>query len=135
MAKELHLSIVMSEIKTRTEHIVLGEDGIVKCKAFKYSQHTLEDARENIEAVRTLAKGKRVPVLVDITEVKGADREARAYLASEEAAIVQCAAALIVGSPLSKIVGNFFLGLNKTKFPTRLFTSEKRAVRWLNTFV
>jgi len=125
----------MNEIKTRTEHIVLGEDGIVKCKAFKYSQHTLEDAKENIEAVRLLAKGRRVPVLVDITEVKGADREARAYLASEEVAVVQSAAALIVGSPISKLVGNFFIGLNKTTFPTRLFTDEKRAVKWLNTFI
>lgn len=125
----------MNEIKTRTEHIALGKDGIVKCKAFKYSQHTLEDAKENIEAVRALANGRRVPVLVDITEVKGADREARAYLASEEVATVQSAAALIVGSPISKLVGNFFIGLNKTKFPTRLFTNEKRAMKWLNTFV
>lgn len=125
----------MREIKTRTEHIVLGEDGIVRCKAFKYSLHTLEDAKENIEAVRVLANGKRVPVLVDITEVKGADREARSYLGSEEVAAVQSAAALIVGSPISKLVGNFFIGLNKTKFPTKLFTDEKRAMKWLNTFI
>ena len=29
------------------------------------------------------------------------------------------------------IVGNFFIGLNKPKFPTKLFTQEKEAVIWL----
>jgi hypothetical protein len=125
----------MNEITTRTEHIILEDSGIIRCKAFKYSEHTLEDAKENIDAVRILAKGKKVPVFVDITEVKGADREAREYLSSKETGDIQSACALLVGSALSRLVGNFFLGLNKTPFPTRLFTDEKKAIDWLKTFL
>jgi hypothetical protein len=125
----------MNEIKTRTEHIFLDATGIMKCKAFKFSEHNLEDAIENVEAVRILANGKRVPVFVDITEVKGANREAREYLASDEVAHIQVACALLVDTALSRLVGNFFLGLNKTKFPTKLFTDEAKAMEWLKTFV
>lgn len=125
----------MNEIITQTERIVLDDSGIVKCKAFKGSLLTLENAKENIEAVKTLANGKTVPVLVDITETKGGDKEARDYLASKEVASVQSACALLVSSPLSQLIGNFFLGLNKTHFPTRLFKDEGKAIDWLKKFL
>ena len=38
-------------------------------------------------------------------------------------------------SPLTRAIGNFFLGLNKPLMPTRLFTSEEEALAWLKTFV
>jgi hypothetical protein len=125
----------MNEITTRTEHMSIDEGGFIRCKAFKYSEHTLEDAKENINAVKQLAQGRKVAVLVDISEVKGADREAREYLSSPEAGKIQSACALIVGSAVSRLVGNFFLGLNKTPFPTKLFTDEAKAVEWLKTFI
>lgn len=125
----------MNEIITQTERIVLDDSGIVKCKAFKGSLQTLENAIENVQAVKTLANGKLVPILVDITETKGANKEARAYLAGKEAGEVQSACALIVSSPLSQLIGNFFLGLNKTQFPTRLFNDEQKAIEWLNKFL
>jgi hypothetical protein len=125
----------MNEITTRTEHIFIDEYGLIQCKAFKYSEHTLEDAKENINAVKLLAQGRKVPVMVDITEVKGANREAREYLSSPEAGKIQSACALLVGSALSRLVGNFFLGLNKTPFPTKLFTDEAKAIEWLKTFL
>jgi hypothetical protein len=31
-------------------------------------------------------------------------------------------------------MGNFFLGLNKPHFPTKLFTSEEKAEVWLKEF-
>jgi hypothetical protein len=74
-------------------------------------------------------------VLVDIRESKGASRECRAYFASDEAAKIQSAGALLISSPLSRLIGNFFIGLNKPKFPTTLFTNEYEAIKWLKTFL
>jgi hypothetical protein len=125
----------MKEIITNTERITLDETGVVRCKAFKNSLLSLTDAKENIQAVKLLAKGKKVPVFVDITETKGGTKEARSYLASAEVALVQSACALLVSSPLSQLIGNFFLGLNRTKFPTRLFNDENKAMEWLKTFL
>jgi hypothetical protein len=44
------------------------------------------------------------------------------------------ATALIISSPLSRAIGNFFLGLNRTSMPTRLFTSEADALAWLSEY-
>jgi hypothetical protein len=131
----LYSNLSMEEVKTRTQIIRMGDDGIVRCQAFKDSHHTLLDSIENIKAVAAVSNGKCSPVLVDIKEVKGIDRDARAYLASDEIAKHQSACALIIESSLSRLIGNFFLGLNKTKFPSKLFNEETSAIEWLKTFL
>jgi hypothetical protein len=125
----------MEEIITNTERITLDETGVIRCKAFKNTLLNLDDAKENIQAVKILANGKKTPVLVDITLAKGALKDARDFFAGTEAGQIQSACALLVNSPLSQLVGNFFLGLNKTKFPTRLFKNEEKAIEWLKTFL
>ncbi len=62
-------------------------------------------------------------------------RDARVYFAGSESKKVHSAAALLAQSPLSKVLGNLFLGLNKPLFPTRLFTSEKDAIEWLKGYI
>ena len=44
------------------------------------------------------------------------------------------ATALLTSSPVSKTIGNFFMGLNKPLSPTRLFTNSDKAIQWLHTF-
>lgn len=125
----------MVEIITKTETITLDKSGIVKCIVHKDAFMELEDAVENVKSVETLTNGKPVPVYVDIRLSKGSSKEARAYLASFEVADVQVACALHVDSMLSQLIGNFFLGLNKTKFPVKLFKDEQKAMEWLKTFL
>ncbi len=125
----------MKEITTQTQKITLESSGIVKCKALDGVFIDLEDARENIHAVKVLSGGKTIPVFVDITNAKGATKEARAYFAGDEAGNVQSACALLIASPLASLIGNFFLGLNKTKFPIKLFREEDKAENWLKTFL
>lgn len=120
---------------TKSETIILDPSGIAKCYVHKDYFLVLEDARENLETVRQFGNGKLVPVLVDIRDAKGASKECRAYFASEEAAKIQSACALLVASPLSRLIGNFFIGLNKTKFPTKLFSNEAEAMDWLKNFL
>jgi hypothetical protein len=78
---------------------------------------------------------KRRVKFVDLTKVTAIHREARLYFAGEETAKVQSAAGLLIGSPLTRAIGNFFMGLNKPLIPTRLFTSEAEAIAWLKGFV
>lgn len=123
------------QIITRTERIELDDLGIVVCTVLDNSYVTEEDARENIDAVQELANGKSIPVLVDIRRSKGISKEARAFLASADIPPIQCACALLVESAISRVIGSFFLGLNKTHFPLRLFTNEQDAREWLQTFL
>jgi hypothetical protein len=38
-----------------------------------------------------------------------------------------------VANPLSRVIGNFFLGLSKTAFPLRLFSDTDNAIAWLRS--
>lgn len=125
----------MSKVITKSETIIFDSSGIVKCCIHDGYFLELVDAKENIEAIKQFANGNALPVLVDIRQSKGGSKESRAYFASEEVGKIQSACALLVTSPLSRLIGNFFIGFNKTKFPTKLFSSEENAMIWLKTFL
>ena len=100
-------------------------------------QVTEELAKENIDAqetVRDEVKRAKTRVLIDMTEVAKISKEARDYFANERTASIQRATALLIGSPVSRVIGNFFMGLNKPISPTRLFTDPHKAIQWLHTF-
>ena len=122
-------------IETRSQRIWMGEDGIMRFVALPVPEHTLDDAKENVEIAAKICKGKKVPGLVDIREVKSVSREARMHYAGDENAKVLSAVAILVDSPISRIIGNFFIGLNKAPFPCKLFSSESAAIEWLREFI
>jgi hypothetical protein len=73
--------------------------------------------------------------VVDYRGIASQDRAARAWYASPNTGKHVCAVALLVGSPLSRIIGNFFMGLNKPPFPVRIFGDEAEALAWLTGFL
>ena len=91
----------------------------------------LADARENIEVIYELAGRQRTLVLVDSRGVRWQSREAREHFVSTDAARATLAIALLVGSPISRVLGNFFIRFEKHRFPTALFDDEDKAIRWL----
>jgi hypothetical protein len=124
-----------SVVETQTRRIWLDDEGIVRATAKPNSMMTLEDAKEHILTVAGLCGGIRRPLVVDITGHKAMNREARKYFAGAETAKVESAAALVIRSPMAKAIGNFFMGLDKTLIPTRLFTSEEEATQWARQFL
>jgi hypothetical protein len=95
---------------------------------------TLEDAMIEIAFCAEVGGGEMVAALVNITHAKSVNQEARKYYSSEDAERVYKAVALIVNSPVSKMLGNFFIGLNKPPMPLKLFNSEEEGVAWLKGF-
>lgn len=97
-------------------------------------QMELADAQENVAAIFALAGGRRSRVLVDMRGVRSQSREARQYFAGPEAEKATRAVALLIGSPVSRVLANFFLRLTNQQIPTALFTSEEAAIAWLMRF-
>jgi len=129
----------VKELKTETSTQKLfwdSENEIVWGELFG-DQATEELAKENVDAQETVRDGMRkrkTRVLIDMTTVNEISKEARDYFANERTASIQRATALLIGSPVSRVIGNFFMGLNKPISPTRLFTDPQKAIRWLHTF-
>ena len=94
----------------------------------------LADAVENVAAIGELSGGRRSRVLVDMRGVRSQSREARHYFAGEQAEQVTRAVALLIGSPVSRVLANFYLRLRRQRIPTALFNDEAAAVSWLLAF-
>ena len=119
-------------IDTRTERLWLHPDGYVIAEVRPGLIADLDDAVVNVAAVGTLAAGVPLPLLLDMrAHATSATRECREYYAGAEAQRVNLAVAMLVRSHVSRVVGNFFLGLNKTRFPFRMFSDLDEAVAWL----
>ena len=123
------------EIHTRTGRHWLGDDGIIGSVYLPGAEDTRADAVENVRAFETLASGRRTPILIDARVVASLSREARVHYASPESLRTVLAMAILVGSPVSRMIGNFFLTLNKPLVPIRLFTGEAEARAWLRGFL
>jgi hypothetical protein len=119
-----------STVSTRTCAFTLDE-GYLVARFHAGAEVTVEDAHANLEVTGQLGGWRRVLVLVDLRLLKSQTPEARALLAGPVAARVSAAVALLIGSPLSRVLGNFYLRFNRPETPTRLFSSEEEARAWL----
>ena len=123
--------------ETSTQKLYWDEDNqIVFGECFNMI-HSEEKAKENVDAqerVRDRLGKEKTRVLVDMRAIKSISRDAREYYANERTASIQRATALVIKSPLSRVIANFFMGLNRPLTPTRMFTDVDEAIEWLQSF-
>jgi len=125
-----HDSGTFSHVKFR---MWLRPDGIVQLAWAARVAIVVEDAVAAIEAMAQLTGGRQSPLLVDVHEQGPMDRPARTEFTRRGDLV--SAVALIVGTPLSRLMGNFFLSVSKPVAPTRLFDDDASAIAWLRGFV
>lgn len=111
----------------------LRSDGIVQMTWISQAANDLEDAIAAISAMSELTGGRRSALLVDLHDSGQQTRPARVEFARRGDLV--SAVALIVGTPLSRIMGNFFLSVNKPPYPVRLFDDEASGLAWLQAIV
>lgn len=89
------------------------------------------EARIAGDIVRTLAAGRRKPVLLVITGVVGVSMEARRVYSGSIAAT---AFALVGESPVDRVIAHYLLRSRSETIPAQFFTSESAAVEWLRQY-
>ncbi|MDH5366323.1 MAG: hypothetical protein OEW67_05005 [Cyclobacteriaceae bacterium] len=109
------------------------KNGILHCYFKKRDRIDINIAKEGVKDRIEFIKKKDYPCLFDISKVNEVSKEARDYLANEGNDYV-LASALVVNSPVIRVLANFFIIVNKPKNPTKMFNDRKKAVKWLNTF-
>ena len=119
---------------SRVDRIPFDDSEVFRLTIPQTDLLTIEHAKEIAAATSVYAPGRRALFLVDARRAGRMTQEARQYLASDEATKNILAMAILVGSPVSRIVGNFFLMINKPRVPANLFSSEKDALSWLKGF-
>jgi uncharacterized protein YlzI (FlbEa/FlbD family) len=121
----------LTEQKTEKINFLLRDDNIMHIECAPNTIMTLLEGMESTRIVGEIVNRVPQPMLCDLTNVIKMTQECRNHFAGPQHAAIFTKCALIVTSPIAKIIGNFFLGANKPIKPTRLFTNKDEAIKWL----
>lgn len=123
-------------IRIETDFAVLERDstGFVHVTAHVID-HSIEQAQVIGEFIHVayVESGRRTRVLADVRAARSLSRDARIYYQSAERVVDSIGCALLIDSGVSRVIGNFLIGLNKGPMTIRLFTSEQDARAWLDS--
>jgi hypothetical protein len=111
------------------------EDGILRVEIKPGAKVEARDAEAHVQLTAELVDERKAPLLADISRVLSTSREARSTYAGPRADEVLSALALLVDSPISMVIGNFYLRLSRPPFPCRVFSDKEKALDWLRDFV
>lgn len=102
---------------------------------FTYTPHIEIDisvAKALVKNRLDYAGNKDVYVIVDINNIKSVTKEAREYMSQPENGLKGIlAGAFISNKPLTTVVINFFLTINKPSVPAKFFTNKDDALSWI----
>jgi hypothetical protein len=110
------------------------KSSILHCKYAPNLRLSEDVARSCVEGRIFLSRGRSYPVLIDMLGVVSTTHDASEYMMSLGSTLVK-ANAFMTGSWISRVIGNTLLAFDKPEIPTRLFTSEEKARKWLEQFV
>jgi hypothetical protein len=138
-ARELRIFVylAMESVKkegtiVRTKKAVISYDhkGILKVVLSDFDEIGLEDVVEQRKILTELTKGDPHVLLAIAGRRTSATREAREY-SSANIPEGRLAEAILIKSLPVRLLGKFYININKPVVPTRMFDNEAEALTWL----
>jgi hypothetical protein len=93
----------------------------------------LECTRQIVADRKKFQQNTSYLVFCDARGLKEADKASRDYLAKEGSDLV-IAVGVLIESPVTRILTNFYLAISKPLTPTKLFTDRDQAMAYLESF-
>lgn len=94
----------------------------------------VEDMARIRDAQKQLS-GKRIPILISGGKYSTTNVEVMKFLAKNENMPYSKVSAYITNSISQKLLGNFYLKINKPERPTRFFNNKEDAITWLKQYI
>ncbi len=110
------------------------QDDLLICTYKKGSRLNLEMVKEIVKTRLEFINYKPTLLIVYNQGVVSMDKKAREYLSTGDGVKEVIAAAIVVASPFTSFMANFFVSVNKPKMPVRIFSNAKEALKWLQKF-
>ncbi len=122
-------------IQTKAAEVSLREHGLIHVRTFANTELGVDDAREYLEAVMYLSEELPYAVVLDLTGVTYASKEAREWLseATSKRGLTVCTAIIAQSYP-SKIIANLMLTVSRPSFPVQAFDDEAEALKWCRKY-
>jgi hypothetical protein len=109
-------------------YLYLRADGIMYVSISPEKEESVELVKEMVNKMGEMVDYKQVPMLARHEEFALPGRANREYPYSK-------ADAFIIKSIAMQFIAKFYLKINKPERPTRMFTCETEAIKWLSTFL
>ncbi len=116
-------------------YLYLRRDGIMYVRISSEKEETVELVKKMVEKMGEMVNYKQVPLLAHHEDYALPGKENRDYWATKEACPYSKADAFMINSTAMSLISNFYLRLNKPERPTRMFSDEAEAIKWLKTFL
>jgi hypothetical protein len=120
-------------IKGEIADYYYSPDGIL----YSYSKpprRTVKNISENIALVKKITAGKKVPLLIYLSNSSVPDKETRKF-SSEQLPNVYTAMALVSKGGLAQFIMNLLFKFKAPPIPMKSFSDDKEAKEWLMQFV
>jgi hypothetical protein len=116
-------------------YLNLRADGIMYVRISPEKEESVELVKEMVIKMGEMVNYKQVPMLAKHEEFALPGKANRDYWATKEACPYSKADAFIIKTKAMALIANFYLRMNKPERPTRMFSDEKEAIKWLKTFL
>src|SRR3954468_16497382 len=126
---------VIDEIILPHTHLKLRSDGLVMITYPDNFSFTLKESIESVNAIGEITNGVPHPILKIPGKYTTVDKDTRNHVAKGDGARFSIAECFILRSLAHKLVGNFYLSVEKPQKPTRFFNSVPEGEIWLKTFI
>lgn len=119
-----------SIFETKVAIVELINDKILKI-SFKEKIHlTLENAHELVVLRKEYFGDKPLYILIDLSNIQYVGKSVYRYAEINQLTI---ALAIIVNSPLTKIIGNLAVYFYEMPYPIKMFKDKEKAANWLKS--
>ena len=131
LTKQNHKPAFMQEtVLNEKIHVIQGDDQIFRYVCINNCTLDMDTLEKMTLTGDTWCQQKLCGNLIDIRDMLFIDSKTRAYAAAQYRAHV-AGTAILVDSKISSYFANVYLKFSQPKTPTRLFTKEDEAVKWL----
>jgi hypothetical protein len=125
---------ILETISVPTMQVSLRSDGIIQIVVDPGTRVILENVKLQIAAIGKIGGGKKYPILIISGKDTSMETDVMSFTAQAGSNPYALAEAYLITSITHKLLANFYLNINKPARPTRTFTAEEEALKWLNTF-
>lgn len=132
--QNIEVEILLTEI-CEAFTIRLRSDGIIHSHTCSSIDFDIESLKKFNVVMGQMVSHKKVPLLITLDEFAIPPSETRAFWAQEDACPYASADAYVTSNLGHKLIGGLYLKFNKPGRPTRIFSTQEDAIKWLRTFI
>ncbi len=123
---------ILREITIPSALIQQRDDDIIRFEIHEEKVISVQDIKDMTEIVGIWGQGKKFYNLIVMPDMENIPFDVRQYTAGEERSRFSLADAFVIPSIAMQVIGNFYLRFHKPFLPTKLFSSERTAIEWLD---